>query len=127
MSEDKDRTPVEDKSGSRTFTEDMEVAGSQLADKVQEAIRQGNVRKVVVRNAEGKVLLETSLTVASGAGIVALILNLPWAIVLAVLGALVGAVARVKVEIVREVTDEHPVVEAKKKPAAKKKVNIEEE
>lgn len=128
MNEDKEKVTVERQSGSRNFSEEMEVAGSQLVDKVQEAIHQGNVRKLVIRSVEGKVLLETSLTIAGGVGIVAMILNPPLAVMVAVVAAIAGAMMRVKVEIVREVTDDNPVVTgAKKSTGRKKKVEIEDE
>ncbi len=130
MSEDKERPKVtiEEKGGTRAVSEELEVAGSQAADRVKEWIRQGNVRKVVIRSADGKVLLETSLTIASGIGIVPFILNLPWAVLVAAVAAIGAAMARVKVEIVREVSDNGPtVVEGKKKPASRKKVDIEGE
>ncbi len=82
----------------KTFTEELEVAGSQLVERVQELVREGNVRKLIIRTADDKELLNISLTVgAIGAGVVAI--AAPW---LAALGAIAALVARVKIEIVRE-------------------------
>jgi hypothetical protein len=115
---------IEEKGGTRAVSEELEVAGSQAADKVRELIRQGNVRKVVIRSADGKVLLETSPTIASGIGIVPFLLNLPWAVLVAAVAAIGAAMFRVKVEIVREVSDNGPtVVEGRK--AASCRVDIE--
>ena len=95
----------------KTVTEELEVAGSQLVDKVQDLIRQGNIRRMVIRTADDRVLLETSLTVGAVGSAVALIAGgLP----LAILGVIAAAVSRVKIEIVREV-EEGDVVEGKKK------------
>lgn len=82
----------------KTFTEELEVAGNQLVERVQELVREGNVRKLIIRTADDKELLNISLTVgAIGAGVVAI--AAPW---LAALGAIAALVARVKIEIVRE-------------------------
>ena len=92
----KQQTPEKDE---RTFTEELEVAGSQLVDRVQELIKEGNVRRLIIRSADDNVLLETSLTVgATVAGFFTLA-----ALPLAVVAAIAAAVARVKIEIVREI------------------------
>lgn len=97
--------------GKQTFTEEVEVVGNQLVDRVQDIIQQGNVRRLIIRSADDRVLLETSLTVGVAAGgALAIVGGLP----LAVLAAIAGAVARVKIEIVREIGDDE-VLEVKKK------------
>jgi hypothetical protein len=86
----------------RTISEELEVAGGQLVDKLQEVMKQGNVRRIIIRSADDRVLLETTLTVGTIAGgALALVGGLP----LAVLAVIAAAVARVKVEIVRELID----------------------
>lgn len=82
----------------KTFTEQLEVAGNQLVDQVQDLVKQGNVRKVIIKSADDRELLEVSLTVGALAG-GAVALAAPW---LAALGAIAALVARVKIEIVRE-------------------------
>jgi hypothetical protein len=84
--------------GQRTFNEELEVAGSQLVERVRELIEEGNVRRLIIRNPDGRTLLEIPLTfgaVASGA----LLLFYP---VLAGLAAIGALVARLKIEIVRD-------------------------
>ena len=115
-----DSVNVEDK-GKRTFSEELEVGGRDLVDKVQEIIKQGNVRKVVIKSADDRVLLETSLTVSAVAGGA---LALTGALVpVAVLGVIAAAVSKVKIEIIREVTDDDEVIEVN----PKKKVEIQVE
>ena len=82
----------------KEFGEQLEVAGNQLVDKVQELINQGNVRKVIIRSADDKELVNMTLTVGAVIGGVAA-LAAPW---LAALGAIAALVARVKIEVVRE-------------------------
>jgi hypothetical protein len=80
-----------------TFTEQVEIAASELVDRTKELIEEGNVRRLIIRNPDDEVLLEVPLTtgVAVG-GVVTLI-----APVLAALGAMAALLTHVKVEIVR--------------------------
>jgi DNA-binding Lrp family transcriptional regulator len=82
----------------RPINEQLEIAGSQLVDRVKELIEQGNVRRLIIRNPEDRILLEIPLTIGVVAG-GALALFMP---VWAALGAMAALVARVKVEVVRE-------------------------
>ncbi len=115
-----DNIPVEGK-GKGIFSEELEVGGRDLVDKVQEIIKQGNVRKVVIKSADDRVLLETSLTVSAVAGGA---LALTGALVpVAVLGVIAAAVSKVKIEIIREVTEDDDMIEV----TPKKKVEIQVE
>ena len=87
-------------SKAKTFSEQLEVAGNQLVDQVQDLVKQGNVRKLIIRTSDDRELMQVSLTVGAVAGGV-LALAAPW---LAALGAIAALVARVKIEVVREET-----------------------
>lgn len=86
--------PVEE----HTWIEEIELAGNQLVERVKELIAEGNVRRLLISNAEGKVMLEVPLTAGVAVGGVVTIL----APVLAALGALAALLAHVRVQIVRE-------------------------
>ncbi len=88
--------------GKRTFSEEIEVAGNQVVERVQELVKEGNVRRLIIRNPDDKILLEMPLTVGAVAGGV-IALATPW---LAALGAFAALVARVKIEIIREIDDD---------------------
>jgi hypothetical protein len=96
----------------KTFTEEIEVAGSQLVERVKELVAEGKIRRLRIKSADGDTVLEVPLTVGAVAG-GAVALAAPW---LAVLGAFATLVAHAKIEIVRT----EPVGEADKteKPAA---------
>ncbi len=83
----------------RNFSEELEVAGSQLVDRVKELIEEGNVRRLIIRNPEGRTLVEIPLTVGAGVGAALLLWLGPVIASVAVIGALI---ARVKIEVVRE-------------------------
>lgn len=84
-----------------TFTEQIEIAACELVERTKELIKEGNVRRLIIRNQDDEVLLEVPLTtgVAVG-GVVTLI-----APVLAALGAMAALLTHVKVEIVRTRSD----------------------
>ena len=85
--------------GKKTFTEEIEVAGTQLVERVKDLAEEGNVRQLRIKSADDDVYMEMPLTIGVLAG-GAVALAAPW---LAVLGAFAALVARVKIEVVREV------------------------
>lgn len=94
----------EPKDGWKTFTEEMEIAGHQLTEEVSRLIAEGNVRRVRVRSKNDDVVLEVPLTAGAVAGGV-VVLAAPW---LAILGALAGLLAHVRLEVVRDVAADKP-------------------
>jgi len=74
--------------------EEFKVNGSELVDKIKELVKEGNVRKVIVKNESGKQLVEIPLTF----GVIGAVL-LP---ALAALGAIVVLAANYTVEVIKE-------------------------
>ncbi|MGD8966779.1 MAG: DUF4342 domain-containing protein [Anaerolineae bacterium] len=81
----------------RTFIEEFKVAGSDLVDRVEELIEQGNVRRLIILNKEGRPLLEIPLTAGVVAGGAVTLVH-P---VLAALGAMAALLADVTIKVVR--------------------------
>ena len=81
----------------RTWTEEIEVAGTELIDRIKELVKSGNVRRVILRTPDNKLLLEIPLTAGAVAGGVVVLI----APVLAALGAMAALLAKVKVQVVR--------------------------
>ena len=67
-------------------TEEHRVSGEGLVAKVKELIHQGNVRRIIVKNDEGRSILEIPLTV----GVVGAVL-LPVMVALGAIAALAGS------------------------------------
>ena len=86
----------------RTFVEDIELEGRQLMDRVRDLIQEGNVRRLIIKDPNGKYNLEIPLTVGVVAGGV-FALAAP---VMAALGALAALVTRVQIQVVREMDDD---------------------
>jgi hypothetical protein len=86
----------------RTVMEEIEVEGQQLVERIKELLREGNVRRLRVKDAKGKYLLEVPLTFGVVAGGVFMLA----APTLTALGALAGLLANVRIEIVREVDED---------------------
>jgi len=91
------------------WREEIEVAGSDLVDRVKELVEEGNVRRLIIRNANNDVLIEVPLTPAVVVGGVATI----WNPILAALGALAALIAKLKIEIIRieEIDEDAETVE----------------
>jgi diacylglycerol kinase family enzyme len=85
-----------------TFTEQIEIASSDLVEKTKELIEEGNVRRIIIRNQDGEVLLEVPLTAGVVVGGAVTIV----APVLAALGALAALLTHVKIEVVRARKDQ---------------------
>lgn len=85
----------------RTWREEFKVAGSRAGQRIKELIREGNVRKIIVKKSDGEIIKEITLTqgVAVG-GLLALV-----APVIAALGALFAILAEVRLEVVRTDTE----------------------
>lgn len=56
-------------------TEEHKVSGKNLLDRVKQIVHEGNVRRITIKNAEGRVLLEMPLTM----GVVGAVLLPFWA------------------------------------------------
>jgi hypothetical protein len=75
--------------------EEFKVNGEELLRKVKEIIAEGNVRRITIKNKEGKILVEFPLTV----GVVGAVL-VP---VLAAIGALAALVTECTIAVEREI------------------------
>ena len=93
----------EDNPKDRSFSEEVEIAGHQLIERIKDLVAEGNVRLVRIRTESGQVFLEIPLTAGAIAGGV-VVLAAPW---LAAIGAIAGLATRVSIEIVRTVQTIH--------------------
>ena len=74
--------------------EEFKVNGEELLKKVKELIAEGNVRRITIKNKEGKVLVELPLTI----GVVGAVL----APVLAAVGAIAALVTECTIAVERD-------------------------
>ncbi len=93
--------------GPKVRVEEFEVTGEKLLATVRELVHQGNVRRVVIRNAKGVTLLEIPLVI----GIAGAVLVPIWAAI----GALAALLA--KFTLVIERVQEAPEPKTEKEPA----------
>ena len=84
----------EEGSESRTRREAHKVRGEKIVEKVKDLLHEGNVRHVVIKNDEGKTLIEFPVTV----GVAGALLVPVWAAV----GALAALVTNCSIEVERE-------------------------
>jgi hypothetical protein len=74
-------------------TEEFTLTGDALLAKVKELVHEGNIRRIIIKNEEGQILIEVPLTV----GVVGVVLLPVWA----ALGALAALAANLKIVIER--------------------------
>jgi hypothetical protein len=86
-----------------TWSEEVEILGNQLVDRVKELIQEGNVRRIIIRNVDNKILIEIPLATGVAVGGVVTI----FAPILVALGAMAALVAQFKVEVVRSTHTHH--------------------
>lgn len=82
----------------RNLVEEIEIAGDQLVNRVKELIKEGNVRRLIIRKSDGDVLIEIPLSAGLAVGGVTTI----FAPILVALGAMAALVASFKIEVVRQ-------------------------
>jgi hypothetical protein len=80
--------------GTKTRREEHKVRGEKIVAKMKELLHEGNVRHVVIKNDDGKVLIEFPVTV----GVAGALLIPVWAAV----GALAALVSNCSIEVERE-------------------------
>jgi hypothetical protein len=72
--------------GQRVRTEEFQVNGDKLVQQLKELVRQGNIRRITLKNDDGRTLIEIPLTI----GVVGAVLLPVWAAI----GAIAALVAR---------------------------------
>jgi Domain of unknown function (DUF4342) len=79
---------------STTSTEKIDVNHGHLVDKVKELVHQGNVRRIIIKDSDGKTVMEVPVTV----GVVGFLL----APTIAAVGAIAAVAADYTIEVERE-------------------------
>jgi hypothetical protein len=75
-------------------TEEFKINGSELVDKIKELIHQGNIRRIIIKNDEGKTFFEIPLTWG--------LVGAAFMPVLAAMGAIAALVARFTIVVEKE-------------------------
>ncbi|PZN12609.1 MAG: hypothetical protein DIU69_03000 [Bacillota bacterium] len=88
---------LEEEAQRGTWQERIQVQGAELVDRVKQLIQEGNVRRIVIRNQEGKTLVELPVTVGALGALLA-----PQ---LAMLGVIAALVTRATVVVERRSND----------------------
>ena len=75
------------------FKEEFKVKGEEIVEKVKQLIHEGNVRRLIIKDEDGKVYLEIPVTF----GVIGALI----APMLAAVGAVAAMVANLKIEVIR--------------------------
>jgi hypothetical protein len=73
---------------------EFNVKGKELLGKIEEIIKEGNVRRIIIKDSEGRTFIEIPMTI----GVIGIIA----APIMAAVGALAGLVANFSVEVIRK-------------------------
>lgn len=76
------------------FEEEFKVSGEELIARVKELIKEGNARRIIIKNEKGKVLIEIPLTIGAVGALLA-----P---VLAAVGAVAALVTKCTIVVVKK-------------------------
>lgn len=75
------------------FKEEFKVKSEEIIEKVKELIHEGNVRRLIIKDEDGKVYLEIPVTIG--------VIGVVFAPILAAVGAIAAMVANLKIEVIR--------------------------
>ncbi|HKI58692.1 MAG TPA: DUF4342 domain-containing protein [Trueperaceae bacterium] len=89
-----------EKGYARNFTEEFKVSGEAVLSKVKELVREGNVRRIIIKNEGGSTLIEVPLTI----GVIGTVLLPVWAAI----GAIAALVANLTIAVERRGAPEAP-------------------
>lgn len=79
--------------GQKTRQEEFKIDGGEILDKIKELLHQGNVRRIILKNEDGKTFMEIPLTV----GVVGALIAPVWA----ALGAVAALVSKLTIVVER--------------------------
>lgn len=86
----------------KTWYEEFTVSGNELLDQVKKLVAEGNVRRVFIKNTEGRTLLEIPLTV----GVAITAVTAAFAPILVAVGAIAALLTQVTIGVEREEPDD---------------------
>lgn len=84
---------LEQKAQKNTVKEEVWVKGNELVEKFKELIKQGNIRRIIIKDEEGKTLVEIPMTIGLLGTVIA-----PY---VAILGGLAAMITKCKIEIIK--------------------------
>lgn len=72
----------------------FKVSGEEILKKVKELVKEGNVRRIIIKNEKGKIMMEVPVTVA--------VIGTVFAPILAAVGALAALLTKATIEVERK-------------------------
>lgn len=84
---------AQEQAGKRSYTEEFRVSGESVLAKVKELVHEGNVRRITIKNDEGRTLIEIPLTL----GVIGTVLLPVWAAI----GAIAAMAANLTIAVER--------------------------
>jgi hypothetical protein len=95
---DREKKKVNTEPSGRNFGQDVEMAADRVSRIAQQALKEGNSRRLTIRTKEGQILVDTSLTIGAAAGGLLAFFSIPLTIIVTV----VALITQLKFEISHE-------------------------
>ncbi len=90
----KEQTSKKQSAKETSSKEQFKVYGHDLVKKIKELVKEGNIRRIIIKNEKGKVMMEVPITFA--------VIGAVFAPVLAALGALAALMTQCTIEVERK-------------------------
>ncbi len=97
-----DHNPDDKQKRQAPDTERIEISADNLMDNMRDLVDKGNMRRLLIRNANGDVLLDIPLTAGVITGVLFLLFLRFWLVV----GAIAAVVLKINIEVVRVSDDQ---------------------
>ena len=95
---DREKKKVHTEPSNRNFSQEVEQAADKVSRIAQSALKEGNSRRLTVRAKDGRILVDTSLTIGAASGLLLAYLSIPLTMIITV----IALVTQTRFEITHE-------------------------
>ena len=103
-----------DKRNEKQYTDEFTVSGDAVVAKIKELLHEGNIRRISIKNEEGRTLIEIPLTL----GVIGTVLLPVWAAI----GAIAALAARLTISVERAGPAPETTEDASPEPAGEEQI-----
>lgn len=95
---DREKKKVHTEPSNRNFSQEVEQAADKVSRFAQSALKEGNARRLTIRAKDGRILVDTSLTIGAASGLLLAYLSIPLTMIITV----IALVTQTRFEITHE-------------------------
>jgi hypothetical protein len=130
---DREKKKVHTEPSNRNFSQEVEQAADKVSRIAQSALKEGNSRRLTIRAKDGRILVDTSLTIGAASGLLLAYLSIPLTMIITVIALVTqtrfeithenDAPSRITVDKRSEFVDE----EEEAKPRRRARIQVDDE